>query len=62
MFVSGKISNRTKINADIQGAYNIMRKVFSNFTYNPNLKTTPYLVNLDGAIKDKTNKPKKKRK
>ena len=62
MFVSGKISNRTKINADIQGAYNIMRKVFSNFTYNPNLKTTPYIVNLDGAVKDKRNKPKKKRK
>ena len=60
LFLSGKISNRTKINADIQGAYNIMRKLF-NINYNLDAKDiniTPYIVNLE----HKTKKVKKQRK
>ena len=53
LFLSGKISNRTKINADVQGSYNIMRKLF-NINYNLDAKDiniTPYIVNLSHKTK-----------
>ena len=36
----GTIVNEPKINADINGAYNIVRKVINNFSYSNNLKNS----------------------
>ena len=55
LFLSGKISNRTPINADIQGAYNIMRKMY-NINYNLDAKDiniTPTIINLEHKTKKK---------
>ena len=52
LFIS---QNKTKINADINGSYNIMRKKF-NINYIKDIKITPTIINIEHKVKTiKTN-------